>query len=82
MLLLLSELQALTAPTPVAMLAPIAVSLGLMLVFGGVAVLVMPSLIRAVMPRLPEQQHPYVLLGAVLALANLTLTLTLILTLS
>ena len=52
-----------------ALLAPIAVSLGLMLFFGGVAVFVMPGLIRAVMPRLPEQQQPYVLLGAVLSLA-------------
>ena len=64
-LLLLSELQALGNPTPVALMAPIAVSLGLMLFFGGVAVFVMPGLISFVMPRIPQQQQPYVLLGAV-----------------
>ena len=64
-LLLLSELQALGNPTPVALMAPIAVSLGLMLFFGGVAVFVMPGFISFVMPRLPEQQQPYLLLGAV-----------------
>ena len=64
------ELQALTDPTPTALLAPIAVSLGLMLLFGGVAVFVMPGLIRAVMPRLQEHQQPYVLLGAVSLVAN------------
>ena len=63
-------LQALTDPTPTALLTPIAVSLGLMLFFGGVAVFVMPGLIRAVMPRLPEQQQPYVLLGAVSSVAS------------
>ena len=41
-----------------------------MLFFGGVAVFVMPGLIRAVMPRLPEQQQPYVLLGAVSSVAS------------
>ena len=41
-----------------------------MLFFGGVAVFVMPGLIRAAMPRLPEQQQPYVLLGAVSSVAS------------
>ena len=40
-----------------------------MLFFGGLAVFVMPGLISIAMPRLPEEQQPYVLLGAVLYLA-------------
>mmetsp|Transcript_16671 Transcript_16671/g.42768 ORF Transcript_16671/g.42768 Transcript_16671/m.42768 type:complete len:751 (-) Transcript_16671:480-2732(-) len=65
-LVLLAELEALETPTVANFIVPIISSLAFIFGLGGIAVFVMPRVMRAVLPRVPERYLQALLLGGVL----------------
>lgn len=68
-LVLLSVIQALANPTPWSLAKPVVVSLGFLLGFGYIGIVVMPKVLPKFLNLFDHNLHEYVLLGSVMVMA-------------